>query len=291
MDSSIIEKLLAGAGLGGVCVGILLLLFRETLRAAFLSKLSRDHSFQIVKAIIWLTWSIAIIGLLAWVGLRALEINGAKQLLSRPVETIEVQRPTLELYKLEKRIPDKTPGAIVEAANIELQYIQVRGLENKTLEKKINESIKSIIGVNEDYDGTEDLTMNVIKSSLEGDLLSILIEGTYYSHGGTGAANQVRSINLNIKNGEPVEFKDLFRSGYQKPINSIAKSWFSQQKFDDSFESVTDDQCYYFDGSYLYLCFSEYEVAPGAEGVVTAKLKLEDIRGLVSLNGPLAYVL
>ncbi|WP_139136841.1 hypothetical protein [Pseudomonas trivialis] len=70
--------------------------------------------------------------------------------------------------------------------------------------------------MNENYDGTEDLTMELVNSSLEGDLLSVLVEGTYYGHGAAGAANQVRSINLNLKNGEPVEFKDLFRAGYKE---------------------------------------------------------------------------
>ncbi|MBA1429224.1 RsiV family protein [Pseudomonas orientalis] len=290
MDSPILEKLLATTGLGGVCVGIFMLIFREALKSAFISRLTKEHSFQVVRSLLWLTWSIAVLGLLAWIGLRVLEIYDSKAITNNSVKPVGVQQPRLVARRLERRIPDSTPGTNVEEAHIKLDYIEVAGLDNKTLQKKINEYIKDRVGANEHYDGTEDLTMELVNSSLEGDLLSVLVEGTYYGHGAAGAANQVRSINLNIKNGEPVEFKDLFRAGYKEKINRIAESWFSTQSFDSSFESVKDDQCYYFDGSYLYLCFSEYEVAAGAEGVVTAKLKLDDIRGLVNLNGPLAYV-
>ena len=288
MDSSMLEKLLAYAGLGGFCVGILLIIYKETLRAKFLSKLTSDHSFQVVRSIVWLTWSIAFLGLIAWGGLRVLEFYGAKATLGNSEQAAEIANPKLELRKFENRVSNKADSSAAEA-KIELDYIEVTGLKNKILEKKINEYIKNQIGVNENYGGTEDLTMIVKNSSLEGDLLSILVEGTYYGHGAGGAANQVRSINLNVKNGEPVEFKDLFRAGYQQAINKAAVSWFAEQPFESSFESVTDNQCYYFDGKYLYLCFSEYEVAPGAEGIVHARLKLENIRGLVSLNGPLAY--
>ena len=291
MEFSLLEKLLATTGLGGFCVGILLVIFKETLRAKFLSKLTKEHSFKIVKTIIWLAWSIAILGLLSWAGLRIQEINnGSKkpEITSSINEDMHTKMLRKTFYK---EIPDGTPGTNVSTAKIHLEYVEVVGHSSKIIEKKINETIKSVIGINEQYDGTEDLSMFIKSASIDSNLLSILVEGTYYGHGAAGAANQVRSINLNIRNGEPVQFKDLFRAGYQEKINNIAKSWFSTQSYESSFEGIKDDQCYYFDGSHLYLCFSEYEVAPGSEGVVNAMINIEDIRGLISLNGPLAYAI
>lgn len=291
MDLSLLEKLLASTGLGGFCVGILLVIFKETLRAKFLSKLTKEHSFKIVKTIIWLVWSIAVLGLLSWAGLRIQEIDSS---IKKPEITslINEDVPAKLLRKtFYKEIPDGTQGANVSTAKILLEYVEVVGHSSKIVEKKINETIKGVIGVNEQYDGTEDLSMFLKSASIDGNLLSILVEGTYYGHGAAGAANQIRSINLNIRNGEPIQFKDLFRAGYQEKINNIAKSWFSTQNYESSFEGVKDDQCYYFDGNHLYLCFSEYEVAPGSEGVVNAMINLEEIRGLISLNGPLAYAI
>jgi len=289
MNTSLLEKLLATAGLGGFCVGVLLVIFKEVLRSKFLSQLTKEHSYKTINTIVWLTWSIGIIGLLSWGGLRWVELNKVK--VSDSLQSVTSVQPNIILRVFEKQIQDSTPNTNVQMAKIRLEYIEVVNLKNRQVEKKINEYIKGAVGVNEQYDGTEDLSMFIKKATIEGDLLSIVAEGTYYGHGAAGAANQVISINVNINNGEPVQFKDLFRAGYQEKINQSVKAWFSTQTYENSFEGVKDDQSFYFDGSYLYLCFSEYEVAPGSEGIVTAKIKLEEIRGLISLNGPLAYAI
>lgn len=289
MNTSLLEKLLATAGLGGFCVGVLLVIFKEVLRSKFLSQLTKEHSYKTINTIVWLTWSIGIIGLLSWGGLRWVELNKAK--VSDSLQSVTTVQPKIVLRVFEKQIQDSTPNTNVQTAKIRLEYIEVVNLKNRQVEKKINEYIKGAVGVNEQYDGTEDLSMFIKKATIEGDLLSIVAEGTYYGHGAAGASNQVISINVNINNGEPVQFKDLFRAGYQEKINQSVKAWFSTQTYESSFEGVKDDQSFYFDGSYLYLCFSEYEVAPGSEGIVTAKIKLEEIRGLISLNGPLAYAI
>jgi hypothetical protein len=291
MDLSLLEKLLATTGLGGFCVGVLLFIFKEILRARFLSQLTKEHSYRIINTIIWLTWSVGITGLLSWGGLRVIELNNSKYLEFPSAATTQAEQPKLISRVFERKIQDNTPDTNVKVAEIHLEYIEVAGLQNKLVEKKINEYIKGSIGINEKFDGTEDLTMFIKEASIDGNLLSIVAEGTYYGHGAASAANQVLSINLNIKNGEPVQFKDLFRAGYQEKINQSAKTWFATQSYENSFEGVKDDQCFYFDGNNLYLCFSEYEVAPGAEGIVTAKITLEDIRGLISLNGPLAFAI
>jgi hypothetical protein len=133
--------------------------------------------------------------------------------------------------------------------------------------------------------------MEIVKSSIDDSLLSALAEGSMYAHGAAGATNIIASINISVKNGEVIQFKDLFRAGYIDTINSLAKSWFATQDYTSDFESVSDDQCFYISGNFLYLCFSEYEVAPGSEGIVNVPIKLDDIRGIVSKNGPLAYIL
>ena len=48
--------------------------------------------------------------------------------------------------------------------------------------------------------------MAVSKAAIDENLLSVLSEGTYFGHGAAGAINQVVSINLNVKNGEFVQF-------------------------------------------------------------------------------------
>lgn len=200
-------------------------------------------------------------------------------------------QPKLEYRKISKQIADFRPDTNNDIATIDLEYVVVSGLNDASLEKKINSQIQRRMDLNEKFDGTEDRIMHIKNASIDGNTLSIYAEGYFYGHGASGAHNKALSLNIDLRNGEPVELKDLFRSGYASKINSMASEELTKKIPDNWFETVSDNQCYYFDSSYLYLCFSEYEAAAGANGNITIRLSLEDLRGLISLNGPLAYVL
>ncbi|QHF04341.1 hypothetical protein N015_18780 [Pseudomonas asturiensis] len=228
--------------------------------------------------------------------------NPAEKITSnRPSETVPEQnlpvnppipyQPKLEYRKVSKHIKDYRPDTNVEVATIELEYVEVSGLGDAYLEKKINSQIRHGIGVNESFDGTEDRIMHLKSAMIDGGVLSIVVEGSFYGHNAAGAHNEVVSLNINIRNGEPVEFKDLFRSGYIEKINVMASTELEKTIPGNWFKTVSDNQCYYFDSSYLYLCFSEGEAAAGANGIVTVRLGLDNLRGLVSLNSPLAFIL
>lgn len=200
-------------------------------------------------------------------------------------------QPKLNHQRVSKRIKDYRPDTNVSTATIEIEYIEVSGLNDSSLERKINARIRRLLGVDEDFDGTEDREMHVKSAKIVENILSIVAEGYFYGHNAAGAHNEIVSINLNLQNGEPVEFKDLFRAGYVGKINAMVNAELAKKIPGNWFETVSDNQCYYFDSSYLYLCFSEYEAAAGANGVVKVRLGLEELRGLISFSGPLAYAL
>jgi hypothetical protein len=52
MELNFLKTLLGYAGLGGLCTGVLFLLFRKVIGANFLSKISKEHSYKIVNNII-----------------------------------------------------------------------------------------------------------------------------------------------------------------------------------------------------------------------------------------------
>lgn len=51
------------AGIGGVTVGVLLILFREVLRRTVFSRISPDHSYQLLRLVVVFTGIVAIGGL------------------------------------------------------------------------------------------------------------------------------------------------------------------------------------------------------------------------------------
>jgi len=55
------------AGLGGLAIGMALLLFREIIQKEIFPRLTKEHAFQIIRLLVICTWSIALVGIGAWV--------------------------------------------------------------------------------------------------------------------------------------------------------------------------------------------------------------------------------
>ena len=66
LENVVLETFARIAGIGGVAVGVLLILFREVLRRTVFSKISPDHSFQLLRLVVVFTGIVAIGGLATW---------------------------------------------------------------------------------------------------------------------------------------------------------------------------------------------------------------------------------
>ena len=54
------------AGIGGVALGVLLLLFRDVIRKKIFPQLTKRQGYRVVLLFLILTWSVAIAGIIAW---------------------------------------------------------------------------------------------------------------------------------------------------------------------------------------------------------------------------------
>ncbi|QRY31180.1 hypothetical protein JVX96_24355 [Variovorax sp. PDNC026] len=54
------------AGVAGVALGVLLVVFRDVLRRTLFSTLTAQNSYRLLRLIIVLTWSVAIVGMVVW---------------------------------------------------------------------------------------------------------------------------------------------------------------------------------------------------------------------------------
>lgn len=55
------------AGIAGICIGILLIVFKEIIRKSIFPSLTKLHAYKILRLIIICTFSVAIIGIIAYV--------------------------------------------------------------------------------------------------------------------------------------------------------------------------------------------------------------------------------
>lgn len=80
-DAEILKTVGQIAGIGGIALGVLLLIFRDILRKRHIfPKLETEHAYRLLRLMVILVWSIALIGLLVWAYSKTIENpGGAKE--------------------------------------------------------------------------------------------------------------------------------------------------------------------------------------------------------------------
>src|SRR5437763_9171007 len=66
MDAETLKVVAQVAGIGGVALAVLLMVFREVIQKNIFTSLSAEEGYRLLRLIIVSTWSVAIIGMGAW---------------------------------------------------------------------------------------------------------------------------------------------------------------------------------------------------------------------------------
>ena len=66
MEAQVIETVAKAAGIGGIAIGALLLIFRETLRKSIFPKMTREQGYKTIRMILVMVWTVALAGIVAW---------------------------------------------------------------------------------------------------------------------------------------------------------------------------------------------------------------------------------
>lgn len=67
MDTELLKIVAQAAGIGGIALGVLLLIFREVIRKNLFPNLSREQGYRLIRLVVSLTFAIAVFGIGAWV--------------------------------------------------------------------------------------------------------------------------------------------------------------------------------------------------------------------------------
>lgn len=76
MESSILKTVGQVAGIGGIALGVLLLVFRDVVRKNIFPRLSSVHAYRIIRMIVVATFLIAALGIGAWTFVQTQEKSG-----------------------------------------------------------------------------------------------------------------------------------------------------------------------------------------------------------------------
>src|SRR5437660_736398 len=76
LEEQLLQALGKIAGIGGISVGVFLLLFREVIRKNIFPTLSDDHAYRLIRQFMYLTFAIAVCGVVAWTYVSAAQSAG-----------------------------------------------------------------------------------------------------------------------------------------------------------------------------------------------------------------------
>src|SRR5580658_817637 len=66
MDLQILRIFGQVAGLAGLSLGVLLILFRDIIRKTIFPGLTQEHGYRLLRLIVILVWSLAVLGIGTW---------------------------------------------------------------------------------------------------------------------------------------------------------------------------------------------------------------------------------
>jgi len=179
--------------------------------------------------------------------------------------------------------------------NVKIQYPQIHGLPAKRVERKINDIIVEWAGVNADHKSESfDHVATYEVLSLRDNILSLLMEDGGVYVGAATSATMVKTLVLNLENGERFELKDIFRSGFQKALLPLVK----ERAYCDSEKvqmgeptAIGDDQEFFIKDGALTLVYQRRDICAGAYGPTYVTIEPSAIKPLLNPNGPLGYML
>jgi len=112
MDVGLLKTLGEVLGIGGVALGVFFLLFRELIRKSIFPKLKEDDAYRLLQLITVLVWSVAVIGVAAWLwGDHKGQASAVTTSGPRAVTTSGPQSPVVQDTKGDVRIDFNAPQA------------------------------------------------------------------------------------------------------------------------------------------------------------------------------------
>ncbi|MDD4802198.1 MAG: DUF4163 domain-containing protein [Syntrophomonas sp.] len=155
------------------------------------------------------------------------------------------------------------------------------------LEQKLAADIEAYVQFNQQNDfpiRAYNLTTRYQECYQNHNLLSLYVDYYQYTGGAHGITNR-QPYNIDLKSGQELALKDLFKTDYdyQSIINKkisdrIASGPDIYFSGDSGFNGITENQSYYIQEGFLVVYFSQYEIAPYAAGFPEFKIPLSDLQ-------------
>lgn len=232
------------------------------------------------------------------------EFFGLKTQLDRENRKVNLESVNKNIISL------NTVQEVYENTKIKMtiQYPQIDGLKDKTVQENINSTFKKyakdaeneglqnadeLAKYNAEYTGSpnkcETYFDYVIKYN-QNELLSVVFLNYQYT-GGAHGITVLSSLNINLETGEDYRLKDLFKSGDYIPfLNSTIRDEIDKRveagrlsEFTDSpFKTIKEVSDFYLSDSSVVIYFQQYEYFPYAAGIQEFPINFVQLKTMLS---------
>lgn len=182
---------------------------------------------------------------------------------------------------------------------IDVYYPELYGLEDKEVEKKLNERIFRQVDtmirkqLNDVPFETEITGVFDIKNN-QRNIVSVTNSHYSYSGGAHGITIQ-RSLTMNISNGDIYSLKDLFQPNapYVDRLNEIIVQQIHDRKLDllGDYPGIHPNQYFYIADKALVIYFQLYELQAYVYGFPYFVISVFDIQDIIKEDGPLGVMI
>jgi len=203
-------------------------------------------------------------------------------------------------------------GAASSHISVSRKYPEISGLEDKGIQRKINQLFKKSAGLEEaewDYPTTIKVSYEIINNS--NGFLSVKFLHNHFVCGANHDTSWYALVNLNLKTGEIYNFKSLFLPEYNKKIDSILKKQLlkligsldrvgrdcnEEHKPEQGLNSLfclytINNEKFAYDKNNLFIYFSMYEIGSASIGEPIVTVPLNDVLDIINPKGPLGFAL
>lgn len=174
-----------------------------------------------------------------------------------------------------------------EKVGIDIKYPVIANMDNKGIEENVNEIIRERINNyrtfyhkdDETYKETIYVTYEITKKTE--DVVSLYFVISLYSEGAAHPNNLIDGVTIDLKTGEELQLKDLFKEGveYKQILNQMLNQKISELDYElfEEFKGIEEEQGFYMTGSDLVIYYQEYVYTPHAVGPLQLEISYDEI--------------
>ncbi len=200
------------------------------------------------------------------------------------------------------RLPVSIRTIPYRKTKIEIDYPQVWGLRNTSVEQSINWTIINQANMliheqlNNQVPGSTEMTGSYEIKNNQRSILSLTQYNYAYTPPAAHGLTLLKALTFQVQSGKVYTLSELFKPGsnYETRINTIIRAQIKERDvplLDDDFKGISPNQDYYIADKSLGIFFQLYDLTPYVYGFPMFPISVYSLQDIIVEDGPLGMMI